>query len=49
VNLSGTFLCLSAALPGMIRRRSGRIINISSELGLIGYPTYAAYSAKREV
>jgi len=28
VNLSGTFLCLAAALPGMIRRRSGRIINI---------------------
>jgi NAD(P)-dependent dehydrogenase (short-subunit alcohol dehydrogenase family) len=47
VNLSGTFLCLSAALPGMIRRRSGRIINISSELGLIGYPTYAAYSASK--
>jgi NAD(P)-dependent dehydrogenase (short-subunit alcohol dehydrogenase family) len=47
VNLSGTFLCLSAALPGMIRRRSGRIINISSELGLIGYPGYAAYSASK--
>jgi NAD(P)-dependent dehydrogenase (short-subunit alcohol dehydrogenase family) len=47
VNLSGTFLCLSAALPGMIRRRSGRIINISSELGLIGNPGYAAYSASK--
>ncbi len=47
VNLSGTWSCLRAALPGMLRRRSGRIINISSELGLIGYPTYAAYSASK--
>ena len=47
VNLSGTFLCLSAVLPGMIRRRSGRIINISSELGLIGSAGYAAYSASK--
>ena len=47
VNLSGTWLCLAAVLPGMIKRRSGRIINISSELGLIGYPTYAAYCASK--
>jgi len=47
VNLSGTWSCLSAVLPGMIKRRSGRIINISSELGLIGFPTYAAYSASK--
>jgi len=47
VNLSGTWSCLRATLPGMIERRSGRIINVSSELGLIGYPTYAAYSASK--
>jgi NAD(P)-dependent dehydrogenase (short-subunit alcohol dehydrogenase family) len=47
VNLSGTCSCLMAALPGMLRRGSGRIINISSELGLIGFPTYAAYSASK--
>lgn len=47
VNLSGTWSCLSAALPDMVKRRSGRIINISSELGLIGFPTYAAYSASK--
>jgi NAD(P)-dependent dehydrogenase (short-subunit alcohol dehydrogenase family) len=47
VNLSGTFLCLSAALPGMIRRRSGRIINISSELGLSGHASYSAYCASK--
>jgi NAD(P)-dependent dehydrogenase (short-subunit alcohol dehydrogenase family) len=47
VNLSGTWSCLNAVLPGMMRRRSGRIINISSELGLIGYPSYAAYCASK--
>lgn len=47
VNLSGTWACLRAALPGMIARKSGRIINVSSELGIIGFPTYAAYSASK--
>ncbi len=46
-NLSGTWSCLRAALPRMIERKSGRIINVSSELGLIGFPTYAAYSASK--
>ncbi len=30
VNLTGAFLCTRALLPGMIRRRSGRIVNIAS-------------------
>ena len=30
VNLRGSFLCARAVLPGMIRRRQGRIINMSS-------------------
>jgi 3-oxoacyl-[acyl-carrier protein] reductase len=47
VNLGGTWSCLRAALPGMLKRGSGRIINVSSELGLIGFPTYAAYSASK--
>ena len=47
VNLGGTWSCLRAALPGMLARKSGRIINVSSELGLIGFPTYAAYSASK--
>src|SRR5262249_21272290 len=47
VNLGGTWACLRAALPGMLERRHGRIINISSELGLIGYPGYAAYCASK--
>ena len=47
VNLGGTWSCLRAALPGMLERGDGRIINVSSELGLIGFPTYAAYSASK--
>ena len=47
VNLGGTWSCLRAALPGMLERGEGRIINVSSELGLIGFPTYAAYSASK--
>jgi 3-oxoacyl-[acyl-carrier protein] reductase len=46
-NLSGTWWCIRAALPGMVRRRRGRIITVSSELGLIGFPTYAAYAASK--
>lgn len=46
-NLGGTWACLRAALPKMLERRSGRIINVSSEQGLIGYPTYAAYCASK--
>ncbi len=46
-NLSGTWWCIRAALPGMLRRKAGRIITVSSELGLIGFPTYAAYCASK--
>lgn len=47
INLGGTWSCLRAVLPGMIERKSGCIINVSSELGIIGFPTYAAYSASK--
>lgn len=47
LNLTATWCCTQAALPGMIRRKSGRIINISSEIGLIGLATYAAYAASK--
>jgi NAD(P)-dependent dehydrogenase (short-subunit alcohol dehydrogenase family) len=46
-NLSGTWWCIRASLPGMVRSRHGRIITVSSELGLIGFPTYAAYAASK--
>src|SRR5207248_3257844 len=47
VNLSGTFYCMRAALPGMIERGWGRIINIASIAGKTGAPYIAAYSASK--
>jgi NAD(P)-dependent dehydrogenase (short-subunit alcohol dehydrogenase family) len=34
INLNGAFLCARAVLPGMVQRRQGRIINVSSGAGL---------------
>jgi NAD(P)-dependent dehydrogenase (short-subunit alcohol dehydrogenase family) len=47
VNLTGTFLCTQAALPGMLEMGWGRIINVSSTAGLIGHPYVSAYSAAK--
>jgi NAD(P)-dependent dehydrogenase (short-subunit alcohol dehydrogenase family) len=47
VNLTGAFLCMQAALPGMIAARAGRIINIASTAGLKGYARIAAYCASK--
>ena len=43
VNLMGTVNCLSALLPGMLARRSGRIAIVASVAGYRGLPTAAAY------
>jgi 3-oxoacyl-[acyl-carrier protein] reductase len=47
VNLRGVFLCTRAVLPGMIRRRWGRIINISSQLAHKGAAEMAHYAAAK--
>jgi NAD(P)-dependent dehydrogenase (short-subunit alcohol dehydrogenase family) len=47
VNLTGTWNLIQAALPGMLERRSGRIITIASEIGLAGLARYAAYAASK--
>jgi 3-hydroxybutyrate dehydrogenase len=47
VNLSGTFYCTRAALPAMIDRGWGRIINIASIAGKSGAPYIAAYAAAK--
>jgi NAD(P)-dependent dehydrogenase (short-subunit alcohol dehydrogenase family) len=47
VNLSGTFYCTQAALPGMLERRWGRIVNVASTAGLTGYRYVAAYCAAK--
>ncbi|HEY0380034.1 MAG TPA: SDR family NAD(P)-dependent oxidoreductase [Pyrinomonadaceae bacterium] len=47
VNLSGTFYCMRAALPAMIERGWGRVINIASIAGKTGAPYIAAYAASK--
>jgi len=47
VNLSAAFHATKAALPGMKRRRSGRIINIASTHGLVASPNKSAYVAAK--
>jgi NAD(P)-dependent dehydrogenase (short-subunit alcohol dehydrogenase family) len=47
INLSGTFYCTRAALPGMLDRGWGRVINIASIAGKIGAAYIAAYAASK--
>ncbi|HZF06731.1 MAG TPA: 3-oxoacyl-ACP reductase family protein [Patescibacteria group bacterium] len=48
-NVAGTMLCTHAALPAMIERKYGRIINLSSQLARAGVGTggFAAYAATK--
>ncbi|TFH63984.1 MAG: SDR family oxidoreductase, partial [Gemmatimonadales bacterium] len=47
VNLTGTFLCSRAALPGMIDGGWGRIVNVASTAGLEGFAYVTAYCAAK--
>ena len=47
VNLKGAFLCSRAAARFMVRKRWGRIINMSSVVGLAGNPGQANYAASK--
>lgn len=47
VNLLGAIFCSQAVLKGMIKRRWGRIVNISSVVGEIGNPGQTAYCASK--
>ena len=47
INLKGTFLVTKAVMRGMIRQRSGRIVNISSASGQLGNAGQANYSASK--
>ena len=47
VNLTAPFLLSQALLPGMMARRRGKIINISSQTGVIALADHAAYAASK--
>ena len=47
INLSGTFYCTRAALPSMLKKNWGRVINVASIAGKTGAPYIAAYSASK--
>jgi len=47
VNLTGTFRATRAALPQMLRARFGRIVNVSSVVGLHANPGQANYAASK--
>ena len=47
VNLRAPFLIARALAPKMIEQRSGKIINISSQAGVIALDDHAAYSASK--
>lgn len=47
VHVKGAFHCCQAVLPDMIRRQSGKIINISSIWGLVGASCEVHYSAAK--
>ncbi len=47
VDLTGPFICSKAVLPGMIERRSGKIINACSMMSELGRETVSAYAAAK--
>ena len=47
VNLVGTMLVSHSVLPGMLKRRQGHIINMSSVAGLIASPLITTYAASK--
>jgi 3-oxoacyl-[acyl-carrier protein] reductase len=47
VNLRGVYLSTKSVLPHMIRQRHGRIVNMSSVVGLTGNPGQANYAASK--
>jgi 2-hydroxycyclohexanecarboxyl-CoA dehydrogenase len=47
INLKGPLRCAHAILPGMVERRAGRVINISSDAARVGSTGESVYSAAK--
>ena len=47
INLTGAFWCAQQVLPGMMKQRWGRIVNISSVVGRAGSPGQANYASSK--
>ena len=47
VNVTGTFLVTKEVVPDMVASRAGRVINIASTAGLVGYAYVSAYVAAK--
>ena len=47
VNLTGTWLCTQAVLPAMRKAGWGRVVNVASTAGLVGYGYVSAYCAAK--
>ena len=47
INLKGTFNCIKAVTKTMMKQRAGRIINVSSVVGVSGNPGQANYVASK--
>lgn len=47
VNLTSVFVLVRAVMKGMLKRRAGRIINITSIVGVTGNPGQANYAASK--
>ena len=47
MNLTGAFHCTKAVLPSMVKKRSGRVVNIASIVGAMGNIGQANYAASK--
>ncbi len=46
-NLRGAFLCCRAVLPGLVARKQGRIVNVTSNAGIYRWPYLSAYAISK--